>query len=477
MTPPRRPTVLRRLRSIRGRLLAGIVAILALGLVGSFSATSLLLQDYLYDRDRRTLEESSRRVRDLLAAGPQTVDADQFGALLGPPLGAVVVGEDGAVVAASGSGDRAPATVAALTARRRPGTVVSLEPERRDDVDVLAVRIPSPGLRVTDFGSRAPIRTGAVVLTIDTGIDDGAVDRLLRSQGLVVLVTVLLAVLVSLLVLRVGLRPLSRMASAAEAIASGALRRRLPTAGGGPEVDQLATAVNRAFDAQSDAEEKIRAFAADASHELRTPLATISGWLDLYNQGSLRTPADVEAALGRVDAEVGRMRLLVEELSLLARLDAGRPLLADAVDVAALADGIVEDARVVSQDRRIDLDAAGPATVRGDEPRLAQVLRNLVGNAVQHTPADARVDVVVRATDDAVLVTVHDDGPGMTEAAVTHAFERFWRAESSRSRAYGGSGLGLPIVRAIVEAHGGSVSLTSSAGAGTSVVVRLPRGA
>jgi two-component system OmpR family sensor kinase len=472
-----RPTALRRLRSIRTRLLVGVVAILGLGLVGSFSTTSLLLQDYLHGRDHRALDESSQRVRALLADGPQTVDADQFGALLGPPLGAVVVGEDGAVAASSGSGDRAPSTVVARTARAPAAAIVSVEPEDRDDVDVLAVRIPSPGVTVTDFGSRPPVRTRALILTIDTGIDDDAVGRLLRSQALVVLGTVVLAVLLALLVLRVGLRPLARMASAAEAIASGALRRRLPTAGGGPEVDRLATAVNRAFDAQSDAEEKIRAFAADASHELRTPLATISGWLDLYNQGSLRTPSDIEVALGRVDAEVGRMRLLVEELSLLARLNAGRPLRSDAVDVAALADGIVEDARVVSQDRRIDLDAAGPATVRGDEPRLAQVLRNLVGNAVQHTPADARVAVLVRATDGAVLVTVHDDGPGMTEAAVTHAFERFWRAEGSRSRAYGGSGLGLPIVRAIVEAHGGSVSLTSSAGAGTSVVVRLPRAA
>jgi two-component system OmpR family sensor kinase len=464
--------------TIRGRLLVGLLALMALGLIGSSLVTRILLVSYLHDRDRTTLRDSAQRLRAVVAAGPQTANADQLEALLGAPLGVVVVGTDGRAALSTGSGDRAPGAVTALTTRHAPMTVLAYHRDD-DDLALLAVRIPTPGLTIVRRNRARdhdpPVVASAVILTIDTDINRHAVRRLIIRQAAIVAGTLVLLAALTLLVLRVGLRPLSRMAFAADAIASGERRQRLPTTGGGVETDQLATAVNRAFDAQAEAEAAVRVFAADASHELRTPLATISGWLDLYNQGGLDDPHQLEQALERVNGEVGRMRLIVEELSLLARLDAGRPLEREEVDVAALAEGIVEDAHVVSPQRTFRLDVAGPALVRGDEPRLAQVLRNLVGNAVQHTPPTAGVRVGVATDGDVVRITVTDDGPGIAPEHLGRVFERFWRAESSRSRDYGGSGLGLAIVQAIIRAHDGTVSVASQVGEGTTITVVLPR--
>ncbi|MEV6171748.1 HAMP domain-containing sensor histidine kinase [Streptomyces sp. NPDC051954] len=245
-------------------------------------------------------------------------------------------------------------------------------------------------------------------------------------------------------------------------MASGAREERLPTYGDQSETDRLATvinaAVNAAFDAQARAEDTIRAFAADASHELRMPLATISGWLDLYHQGGLTTPAELDRALERVDGEVGRMRLLVEELSLLARLDAGRPLEAQPVDLRRLATDVVEDAGVVAPDRTIHLHADAPVHVRGDAPRLQQVLNNLVGNAIQHTPAGTPIDVSLDSSGGEAVIRVADQGRGIAQQDLSRVFDRFWRAEAGRGRARGGSGLGLAIVQAVVHAHHGTVA-------------------
>jgi two-component system, OmpR family, sensor kinase len=460
--------------SIRLRLLSGFALALVLGLLGSFLTTSLLLQDYLRDRDRRTLQASSQRVRALVASGPQLVDGEQLEVLLGYPLGAVVVARDRALAA---TGTAEPDAQALVTrTRQRTGEVVELELQAGGDL--LAQRVPAPGLRVR-VGPGEVVTADAVVVAVDTDIDDADVRRLLRSQALVVGGAVVLVTLLALLFIRRGLRPLTAMAGTAEEIAAGERGRRLEQDGGGPETAQLAGAVNRAFDAQAAAEAKIRAFAADASHELRTPLATISGWLDLHHQGALEAPGRLEHALERVDREVGRMRLMVEELSLLARLDAGRALERAPVDVAALARDVVEDAQVVSHERHFAFagpsGADGSARVLGDEARLAQVLRNLVGNAVQHTPPAAGVRVTVTVDREAVRVRIADDGPGIPPEQLPHLFERFWRAEASRSRAHGGSGLGLAIVQAIVTAHGGTVAVTSRPGEGTAFTATLPR--
>ena len=236
----------------------------------------------------------------------------------------------------------------------------------------------------------------------------------------------------------------------------------------GPEA-AVATAVKDAFDAQKRAQDRLRSFVADASHELRTPLATMHGWIDLYAQGGLRDPEQLDHAMSRMQAEVGRMRLLVDELALLAHLDAAQPLNLAPVDVAALASEVVDDARVVSPDRTITVAGATEAVVEGDGPRIQQVLRNLVGNAVQHTSPGTPVTVMVSTEPEEVTVSIHDEGDGIAPEHLPHVFERFYRADPSRSGE--SSGLGLAIVEAIVTAHGGTAGVTSAPGRGTTVRV------
>ncbi|MFF1614283.1 sensor histidine kinase [Amycolatopsis sp. NPDC058278] len=242
----------------------------------------------------------------------------------------------------------------------------------------------------------------------------------------------------------------------------------------GPEA-AVATAVKRAFDAQRRAQDRLRSFVADASHELRTPLATMHGWIDLYVEGGLSDPDQLDHAMERMQVEVGRMRLLVDELALLAHLDAARPLNREPVDVVALTGEVVDDARVVSADRAITLQGVAEAVIDGDGPRIQQVLRNLVGNAVQHTRPGTPVTVTVSSQDGEVEVAVRDGGDGIAPEHLPHVFERFYRADRGRSRDSGGSsGLGLAIVEAIVTAHGGTVGVTSAPGQGTTVRVTFP---
>jgi two-component system OmpR family sensor kinase len=242
----------------------------------------------------------------------------------------------------------------------------------------------------------------------------------------------------------------------------------------GPEA-AVAAAVKQAFDARRRAEDRLRSFVGDASHELRTPLATMHGWIDLYVQGGLSDPAELDHAMERMQAEVSRMRLLVDELALLAHLDAARPLNRGPVDVMALAGEVVDDARVVTADRAITLQGAAEAVVDGDGPRIQQVLRNLVGNAVQHTRPGTPVTVTVSSQDGGVAVAVRDEGDGIAPEHLPHVFERFYRADPSRGRDSGGSsGLGLAIVEAIVTAHGGTVGVTSAPEQGSTVRVTFP---
>jgi two-component system OmpR family sensor kinase len=457
----------RRLTSIRGRLLIGVLVLLAAGLIGNSIASAVTLRGYLHHRAEVTLRDAGDRVHQILEEQPQTVNGDQLATLVAPLLGITVIGADGRVAEQVGAG--VPEEIDALTADRLD-QVVTFD-DNPAVPDLLALRIPTAGLTITS--SDRVVNASAVILTMRTDIDRVTVAEFISGQATSVGTTLVLAFAIALLILKIGLRPLRRMADTADDIASGARDERLPVHGEHTETDRLAVAVNNAFDAQARAEHQIRDFAADASHELRTPLATISGWLDLYNQGGLTAPADLSRALERVDGEVGRMRLLVEELSLLARLDAGRPLESEPVDLQGLATSVVEDARVVAPDRAIILDAPAPASVSGDRPRLQQVLNNLVGNAIQHTPAGTTIKITVEATASTVRIHVADHGPGIPAEDLSRVFDRFWRADAGRSRVHGGSGLGLAIVQAIVHAHHGTVNVSSTPGTGTTVIVTL----
>jgi two-component system OmpR family sensor kinase len=218
----------------------------------------------------------------------------------------------------------------------------------------------------------------------------------------------------------------------------------------------------------------LRQFVADASHELRTPVTTIRGYAELYRGGGLSDPDELTLAMRRTEQESIRMGSLVEDLLLLARLDQKPSLQAGAVDLGVLAVDAVSDARAVDPERPITASVAEGVAVDGDEGRLRQVVANLVGNALVHTPPGTPVRVRVDRDEGDARLEVHDDGPGMPETVSQRAFERFYRADPARSRHAGGSGLGLSIVKAIVEAHHGEVAIASAPGAGTTVRVVLP---
>jgi len=231
--------------------------------------------------------------------------------------------------------------------------------------------------------------------------------------------------------------------------------------------------IERAFKAREASEAKLRRFVADASHELRTPLAAVRAYSELYGRGASTRPEDLDRAMTGINRESERMTLLVDDLLLLARLDEGRPLEREPVDLAEIAGEAVETARTVEPQRPIDL-AAEPAGVHGDRDRLRQLVDNLLANVRSHTPARSPVHVRVSRNGGGAVLEVEDSGPGLDEDELERVFERFHRGDPSRSRASGGVGLGLSIVAAVAEAHDGTASAESEPGRGSTFRIELP---
>ncbi|ORI15411.1 HAMP domain-containing sensor histidine kinase [Rhodococcus sp. 1168] len=315
------------------------------------------------------------------------------------------------------------------------------------------------------------------------------VDRLIVLQTIIGAVVLAVLAVVAYFVVRRSLRPLVEVEETAAAIAAGDLHQRVPERSERTEIGKLSAALNgmltqiqRAFAASAASEEaarasedKMRRFVADASHELRTPLTTIRGFAELYRQGAM---SDIALLMNRIEGEAARMGLLVEDLLMLARLDAQRPLEMNTVDLLSVATDAVLDAKAVSPEREISLKmlpGPGIPEVSGDDARLRQVLGNLMGNAIRYTPPEAEIMVCVGTTDTTALLEVRDTGPGLSAEESAHVFERFYRADSSRTRESGGSGLGLSIVAALVSAHGGTVTVDSTPGQGATFRVELPR--
>jgi two-component system OmpR family sensor kinase len=390
----------------------------------------------------------------------------------------------------------------AIALVREPGgDFVPMLTDRDVDTKPKPVLSPSPGPdvytapAVRGDGEWRVLESVVQRRTLVVAVDLEEVDAITRRLILIELLggggILLILAVVGVTIVRRSMRPLGQIERTAEAIAAGELGRRVPDGDPRTEVGRLARSLNgmlaqieTAFAARSASEaaarrseDRMREFVGDASHELRTPLTSIRGFAEYARQNTGADPAEL---MQRVEKAAGRMSLLVDDLLLLARVDQQRPLQMRPVDMLALAADAVQDARILAPDRIVKLDVVGGAAliVSGDEVRLRQVISNLVTNAIIHTEPGSPIIVRAGAGRDTLFLEVVDNGPGLTPEQVERVFERFYRADSARSRRRSGedrgSGLGLAIVQALVTAHGGTVTLDSSPEGGSTFRVELP---
>ena len=334
--------------------------------------------------------------------------------------------------------------------------------------------------------------TGGAHLIIAYSLGDlnSTVTRLELADALAGGAAVVLLAGIGLPLVRASLAPLARIEATAAAIARGDLSRRIDHPAGNTEVGRLAesldvmlASIEAAYLARADGEaralrsqERMRRFTADASHELRTPLTSVRGLAEYgLQQGDAASREELLRLMGLIAGESGRMSRLVDDLLLLARFDAGRPLDRRPVDLASLAAEAVQRARMVAPGRPVTLEAADPVIVDGDEGRLTQVIDNLIGNAIQHTPPGSPVTVSVAVSAGHTELTVADRGPGMTAEQASRVFERFYRTDGARTRTRGGAGLGLAIASSLAAAHGGEIAVETAPGEGAAFCLRLPQ--
>ncbi|MCV7148629.1 sensor histidine kinase [Mycobacterium riyadhense] len=484
-----RPARAPRVWSLRLRLLVGQVVVLVIVCVGIIGATELALHHHLLAQLDSQLAGTSyrsalmypERRRDAHiffrpGPGPRFLDAP------GQPAGMV-----GAVVNKGETVDAGYLTSSGARAALTPTAQAQLE-------QIAGSRTPVT-LNLDGLGRyrvvAAPSRNGGDVIV--TGLSMANVDatmfRMLIIFGIVTLVAVVAATTAGIVIIRRALAPLRRVAQTASEVVDLPLDRgevqlpvRVPEPDANPytEVGQLGSALNRMLDhiaaalsTRQASETRVRQFVADASHELRTPLAAIRGYTEL-TQRMGDDPEAVAHAMSRVASETERITRLVEDLLLLARLDSGRPLEREPVDLSRLAVDAVSDAHVAGPDHQWELDLpAEPVVVPGDAARLHQVVTNLLANARIHTGAGTVVTMRLTTEPAHSVLQVIDNGPGIPKAVQSEIFERFARGDTSRSRKGGSTGLGLAIVSAVVKAHNGTITVNSSPGH-TEFAVRLP---
>ncbi|MFM2077533.1 MAG: hypothetical protein RJA49_1423 [Actinomycetota bacterium] len=314
------------------------------------------------------------------------------------------------------------------------------------------------------------------VVAISLAQTQAAYTRLIIAMTIGGLVVFTVIALTAVWVVRLGVKPITDVTDAADAISAGDRERRLPSYPAGTEAAHLAAAFNAMLDQKEAADERLRQFVADASHELRTPLTSIRGYVDLYHRGGLAEQDRLDDAMRRVSGEAERMGALVDDLLLLSKLDRGLPLEKATVDIAGLLEDAAADARAVQPDRAVtvNIETARPLECHADPLRVHQVIAAIVANALVYTPAGSPVELVGARQAGAIVIEVVDHGPGLDAESAAHVFERFYRGDSSRARSTGGSGLGLSIAKSIVEAHGGRIAVTTAPGQGCRFRIALP---
>ena len=486
--------------TLRAKLLASMLALFSIVMLATGALTVLETRRYLEVGLVSDLDAAVGRVDGGRVVAPGDADGD---GRVGPGRGrggpgAPGGGSDVLVLGLTPSG--AVATSAAgvpvnsvVTRQREDDTLDAEQIERivGSDLGEQPSRVEVGGDVGTYLVRADTLADGGVLIV---GVSTDPVDELLaKLLALVAGGTAIGLVLVGVggtVLIRRSLAPLDRVAATARRVSalkldSGqvALAERVPAADAdeNTEVGQVGLALNTMLDnvesalhARQESETQVRQFVADASHELRTPLASIRGYAELTRRETEPVPPTVTHAIGRVESEALRMQVLVEDLLLLARLDAGRPLEREPVDLSLLAVNAVSDAHAAAPDHAWELDLPeDPVEVPGDEARLHQILANLLANARTHTPAGTRVVTRVRPEGSLVRISVSDDGPGVPDDLQSTVFERFTRGDDSRNRNGGSTGLGLSIVAAVGQAHGGRVEVSSRPG-DTTFSVLLP---
>jgi len=497
--------------SLRVRLLATQVLLLALVIAGIGVATEFALQRFLQHQLDNQVLEAGRRSAAIFEMPPPPMSPPLKGGMPRPP-GDPHFRQRFDPEAGPGPGflnapGQAVGTVGAVVYRGEIDAGVITTDGGRAEVTGVASRQlsqvpPDHFIRTVDLEGLGTYRIiglhprhggpQTIVIGLPTAVVDDTLLWVLGMFCVVAVLALLAAAVVGVLVIRRQLAPLSRVSEAALDVADRELDKgevQLPSeivhvdpVAAHTEVGRLGTALNKMLDrisgalaARHDSETRVRQFVADASHELRTPLAAIRGYTELAQRKRDVLPAEVAHAMNRVESETARMTRLVEDMLLLARLDAGRPLETDEVDLTRLMVDAVSDAHVAGPDHEWELELPDePVSIVGDSARLQQVLVNLLANARTHTPPGTAVTTSLLQDDDgAAVITVADNGPGIPKDLQPEVFSRFSRGDSSRSRQAGSTGLGLSIVAAVIKAHGGTIGVDSEPGS-TVFRVRLP---
>jgi two-component system OmpR family sensor kinase len=501
MSGRRRPRAQKRAgkpRTLRTRLVVASVVLIAVVCAVIGTVTTLALRSHLYEQLEGKLNEAASRVAPRDFAPPGTpggnsgpVQKNRQTSLknfvTGPgPDGTVAAKVVNGKITESQRGVKSSATLQMSSVELTDAQTKVLNGVSKDG-DEHKVELPGIGDYLVRYASNDK---SAYYVAIPTKDVDSTVNTLIIVELSVTAAGLGAAVIAGYVLVGVATRPLRKVAATATRVSELPLHtgevnlsERVPESETDPhtEVGQVGAALNRmlnhvhgALHARQQSEMRVRQFVADASHELRTPLASIRGYAELTRRGREEVGPDTRHALGRIESEAGRMTLLVEDLLLLARLDAGRPLQFDQTDLVPLVVDTISDARAAGMDHNWRLDLPDePALVSGDAARLQQVLINLLGNARKHTPPGTTVTARVQRRGTWMCVDVEDNGQGIPPELLPHVFERFARGDSARSRATGSTGLGLAIVQAVATAHGGAVTVDSVPGR-TVFTVHLP---